>query len=365
MNVLKMLLAILAGVALVSACNMTMPRPATEPSPNIPPQPGASATAYVPPTLVPTGETTEATVYVPPAITPSVYVPPTIPPTPTQYVPNVAPPTSTLYLPQIIPPTMKAPTLSAPNALPSVQIFILPSATATTSHIHIPLPKPAGQIAIEAKYAALGGAGGFLGAPKEPVYKAPDGVGYYEYFQNGAIYWKPDIGAYEMHGLILAKWVELGWETSFLGYPITDESTTPGGAGQYNLFQGGSIYWTPDTGAHEIHGALRDKWASMGWEQGVLGFPTTDESGTPDGIGRYNHFQGGSIYWTAQTGAIPVLGQIRDKWASMGWEQSCLGYPRLAEEPGANGFRSQLFQGGKVFVYGDGSVKATCGFDSY
>jgi uncharacterized protein with LGFP repeats len=46
--------------------------------------------------------------------------------------------------------------------------------------------------------------------------------------------------------------------------PLTDESPTPDGIGRFNHFQGGSIYWTPGIGAHEVHGAIRDKWASMG-----------------------------------------------------------------------------------------------------
>ena len=76
-----------------------------------------------------------------------------------------------------------------------------------------------------------------------------------------------------------------------------------------------------------MHGAIRDKWALLGWENGLLGFPVTDELGTPDGVGRYSHFQGGSIYWTPQTGAWEVHGAIWDLWASLGWEQSFLGYP--------------------------------------
>ena len=56
--------------------------------------------------------------------------------------------------------------------------------------------------------------------------------------------------------------VVLGWERSFLGYPLTDETATPDGVGRYNHFQGGSIYWTPATGAHEVHGAIRGQWAT-------------------------------------------------------------------------------------------------------
>ena len=52
-----------------------------------------------------------------------------------------------------------------------------------------------------------------------------------------------------------------------LGYPVTDETITPDGRGRYNHFQYGSIYWTPFTAAHETHGAIRERWASLGWDK--------------------------------------------------------------------------------------------------
>src|SRR5215207_7282221 len=67
-------------------------------------------------------------------------------------------------------------------------------------------------------------------------------------------------------------------------------------------------FWSPQTGEHDVHGAILEKWASLGWERGFLGYPLTDETITPDGIGRYNHFQGGSVYWTPTTGAHEVHG---------------------------------------------------------
>ncbi|MCF6514561.1 hypothetical protein E9564_22800, partial [Blastococcus sp. MG754427] len=75
-------------------------------------------------------------------------------------------------------------------------------------------------------------------------------------------------------------------------------------------FQGGSIYWSPDTGAHEIHGPIYDTWATLGWENSHLGFPTTNQTSTPDVDGAYNHFQGGSIYWSPDTGAHEIHGPI-------------------------------------------------------
>ena len=157
-----------------------------------------------------------------------------------------------------------------------------------------------GEIAV--KWNALGAAGGFLGAPLNDETGTPDGVGRYNHFQNGSIYWTPDTGAHEVHGMIRDKWASLGWERSFLGYPVTDETTTPDGIGRYNHFQGGSIYWTPKTGAHEVHGMIRDKWASLGWERGKLKYPTSDEF--QDGAYRRTNFQGGFIRWSEKTGAV-------------------------------------------------------------
>jgi uncharacterized protein with LGFP repeats len=83
---------------------------------------------------------------------------------------------------------------------------------------------------------------------------------------------------------------------------VSDETTTPDGIGRYNHFQGGSIYWTPQTGAHEVHGFIRNKWAFLRWERGRLKYPTSDEF--QDGPYRRSNFQGGYIRWSEKTGAV-------------------------------------------------------------
>ena len=203
---------------------------------------------------------------------------------------------------------------------------------------------------IDVKYAALGGAGGWLGPATTAELLAPDGIGHYRHYRSGSIYWSPASAAHEVHGRIRDRWAALGWERGLLHYPVTDETATPGGGGRYNHFQGGSIYWTPATDAHEVHGLIRSKWASLGWERSFLGYPLTDESTTPDGVGRYNHFQGGSIYWTPATGAHEVHGAIRNLWAGMGWERSFLGYPTSDELSTEDGLgRYSEFQHGSIY----------------
>lgn len=205
---------------------------------------------------------------------------------------------------------------------------------------------------IDDKYAQLGGVSGVLGAPTGGEFATPDGIGRARHYQRGSIYWVPGIGAHEVHDAIRAKWSEFGLEQGLLGYPLTDETPTPDGVGRFNHFQRGSIYWTPTTGAHEVHGAILGKWQDLGWEQGILGYPLIDETATPDGVGRYNHFQGqdGSIFWHPDTGAHAVYGLIKARWAELEWERGRLGYPTSDEGPTPHGFgRVSSFQGGHVY----------------
>jgi GH25 family lysozyme M1 (1,4-beta-N-acetylmuramidase) len=213
------------------------------------------------------------------------------------------------------------------------------------------------------RYQQLGGPGGSLGFPTSDTTTTPDGNGQSTTFGDASLYYSSANGTHLIQGAIRAKWLALGG-TQTLGFPTTDESTTPDGIGRYNHFSlpaGASIYWTPNTGAHSIQGPIRDKWASLGWENG-LGYPTTDESTTPDGIGRYNHFSlsaGASIYWTPNTGAHSIQGAIRDKWASLGWETGPLAYP-TSDEYNVTGGRRNNFQHGYITWYSaNGATQVT------
>jgi hypothetical protein len=157
---------------------------------------------------------------------------------------------------------------------------------------------------IDERYRSFGGCSSFLGAALTDETPTPDGIGRYNVFQNGSIYWTPQTGAFEVHGAIRDKWAEVGWEAGLLGYPISNETKTPDGAGRFSVFQHGSIYWSPATGAHEVHGRIRDAWAEEGWEAGHLGYPVSDEYAVPDG--RRSDFQHGSIVWTAATNTTQV-----------------------------------------------------------
>ncbi|MGD9738198.1 MAG: LGFP repeat-containing protein [Bauldia sp.] len=149
----------------------------------------------------------------------------------------------------------------------------------------------------------------------------------------------------------------------FLGLPVGLEQAAPDNYGRFQHFQNASIFWSPSTGAHMVHGAILKKYAQLG-HQGY-GYPFTDERSTLDTQGRFNHFQlvfptqvmHGSIYWHPQLHPTdPMLavhevhGDIRAKWRENNWEQGFLGYPVTDEMPwgGAANGRTNEFQGGTI-----------------
>ena len=158
---------------------------------------------------------------------------------------------------------------------------------------------------INVEYSNLGGNKSLLGDPLSKVLASVDGVGFYQEFENGAIYWTPFTGAHEVHGSMYKKWKSLGLEQSELGYPVSDTEITPDKIGYYSVFENGAIYWTPFTGARELHTDIYEKWKSLGLERSFLGYPVTDHMPLPDN-GSVAYFQGGSIRWHNDTGASEI-----------------------------------------------------------
>jgi len=213
---------------------------------------------------------------------------------------------------------------------------------------------------VRGKWAAAGWEGGRFGYPLEDVQayrairetqlgtKKMVTIDDYEYctFQHGIIYSNP-----RAENAILLKYKTFGGEQGFLGKPTEDFNVCPDGSGFFQHYQGGSIYWHPNTGANLVIGSIRHRWAELGWEGGVLGYPTNDETSTPDNRGRFNQFQRGCIYWTKEHGACELPQDVADKWAEMGWEQSYLGFPVRDEKESKDLASKQYFsfEGGQLF----------------
>ncbi len=203
---------------------------------------------------------------------------------------------------------------------------------------------------VDVYYTHLGGTSSYLGNPTSATYTVTGGEA--RNFQRGRIYYSASTGAHFVIGAILGHYLSLGGPDGLLGLPTTDETRAPDEIGRYNHFSGtggSAIYWTPATGAHSVQGAIARHWAALGWERGFLGYPTSDESPTAGGTGRYNNFsRGGAILWTRALGAHETHGAIRALWAKTGYESGPLGYPTTDEYAVTGGRRSD-FEHGYIF----------------
>ncbi|RDH77413.1 cold-shock protein [Mycolicibacterium moriokaense] len=102
-------------------------------------------------------------------------------------------------------------------------------------------------------------------------------------------------------GAILTKWESMGGDNSPLGAPRTPEAAGKGNT-RYVMFDKGAVYWSPDSGAEPLTGAIYDAWASLGYERGALGLPTSGEIPEPQWI--VQNFQHGTLNFDRENGTV-------------------------------------------------------------
>lgn len=125
--------------------------------------------------------------------------------------------------------------------------------------------------------------------------------GCYQNFQKGKIHWtKKTKGQPTYTGPIQTKWKSQKWERGALGYPVNAQRNGLKNKGSVQSFQGGAVHYSPKTGAHITKGAIKTQWKKLKWENGKLGYPTTDEYKSGSKI--VQKFEGGTISWSKSTG---------------------------------------------------------------
>ncbi|MEI4277216.1 reprolysin-like metallopeptidase [Klenkia terrae] len=214
---------------------------------------------------------------------------------------------------------------------------------------------------IDAAYARSGGATGVLRAPTSGVICGMVGSGCGRNYQGGVIYWTPGTGARTVTDPVLSAWGPRR-ESGVLGYPVSDYACgmAAGGCGQ--AFQGGRVYSTWSTGTHALYGAIQDAWTAQGYENGVLGYPTTDVICGMRSSGCGQVFQGGRIYSTPSTGTHALTGDVHTAWVASGYEVGRLGYPVTGLICGMrDGGCGQVFQGGRIYASPSSGAHAVSG----
>lgn len=216
-----------------------------------------------------------------------------------------------------------------------------------------PAPKPVPVTPIAAKASTLKGS---LGTATSKEIAGLKNAGKYQTYQKGAIYWTSATGAKVVKGAIRSVWVSRAAQNGVLGYPTSDEYKVLTGTAQN--FQGGKIFYVPTKGTFVLKGGIGTRWNSS---NGVnsLGLPVSNEiSGMVKGGVRQN-FTKGVIYWSPTTGAWISKGAIRSAYAKQGYEKGRLGYP-TSNEYAISGGVAQKYQGGLItWSSKTGAVKVT------
>ncbi len=204
-----------------------------------------------------------------------------------------------------------------------------------------------------------------LGTPKEispddaNACISPQGtLGYKRPFAHGSIYWSERSGAQPIWGDFSE--IHEGFDSAEgkLGFPLTPElpaELSPQGTkGVFQRFEGrwnypedidtnpvercgASLYHSEQHGAHPTWGGIGICYERQGGTSGTLGFPISSELNAGpsqrDTTGKYQRFEGGSVYWSRQTEAHPVCGEIGELHNNLNGVAGRLGFPLSHELP--------------------------------
>ncbi|MEB4615411.1 LGFP repeat-containing protein [Leucobacter sp. M11] len=143
--------------------------------------------------------------------------------------------------------------------------------------------------------------------------------------------------------------INAGWGTG-------DRCASYGNRNFYSFY----TLWFGSTQSIEVHANLQKLYASLGGATGRYQKPTATAVAGPGG-GIRQEFQGGTLYWSKNTGAAAVAGGIRGHFNSSGGAGGKYGYPKGTERRYADGSYSQDFYAGQVFWRPSGTVTAVMG----
>ena len=155
---------------------------------------------------------------------------------------------------------------------------------------------------------------------------------------------------------IATRYAALGGSSSVLGTPTSLEYDVAGGRARN--YTGGRLFWSPSTIARVVRAPILAKYFAAGGPS-KYGFPSSDVTAVTGGY--YSHFTGRrSIFWSAAKGAHLVYGSIRTKYAAMGYQRSCLGFPTTDRYKIRGGVRNRFVGGHVTYLYKNHSTTARC-----
>ena len=197
------------------------------------------------------------------------------------------------------------------------------------------------------RWGALRYQDGAMGFPTSGVITGGNGAKWQSY-QGGFLIQAPNVNqAWESKGAIRQYWENTGYEGGHLGFPTGPEVFGSNNS-WWQAYQNGFIIGSGATGFKEsIPGAIRNRWEGLGFQSGAMGFPTSNVVTGGNGA-KWQSYQGGYIIQAPNAEqAWESKGAIREFWASKGYESSSYGYPTGPEQY-VDGHWQQQYQGGLI-----------------
>ena len=258
------------------------------------------------------------------------------------------------------------------------------AATAAAVALWAPLasasPETEAADAINAAWQAAGGAESVVGASDGETYQVGDG--YARKFTEGKIFFTPDSGAHLLYGAVLDRYESLGGPAdSDLGFPTLDE--VPGLIGPesrvstFNASDKPAIFWTPETGAWAVRGAINAAWDQLGGSAGTMGVPVEDERYDGDVVSQ--RFSGGEISWNSKDNTFTTVPaelaeslvglevprdattMINQAWRASGGLGGPLGARQGEQTAFGDGGAAQGYASGKIFYTPETGAHALTG----
>ncbi|RYF83281.1 MAG: hypothetical protein EOO03_15510, partial [Chitinophagaceae bacterium] len=139
---------------------------------------------------------------------------------------------------------------------------------------------------------------------------------YVQLFDAGLIMFQEGVGiAFEMHGAIFQCYQQLAAKSS-LGYLVSDEGNGMKSGSKKSIFSRGGIYWSGQTGAMPVTGQMFLDYENLG-EGSYLGLPVSPAKSIAGGLEQI--FQMGRMYYkNGGTNAHEVHGAILAKFLATG-----------------------------------------------
>lgn len=172
---------------------------------------------------------------------------------------------------------------------------------------------------------------------------------------NIVIYWSPSTGAHWIMGGLFTSYSEENYENGWLGYPTSDQYAET--AYWYNTFENGVIVYNKTGNVYKFNNTMKPALADIKTEMGSKGGQSDFVCGLTIRNGCWQSFSGGAVMWSPDTGAYTTLGGIRNLWQSTGFESGRLGYPSSNEVVSGN-LVTQHYQNGYI-VWNNSTASGT------